>query len=994
MRPPADLLFSPYRLDVREERLLREEVQVPLRMKPFALLRYLAENPGRIVEHEELRKAIWPTTYVSAGVLRVYLREVRAALGDDAEAPRFIETVARRGYRFLPAITKVGPGPSTTISKGTRTLVGRSAELAKLREALDQCSGGVHKLIFVGGEHGVGKSALVEAFLETVSADPGVLIGRGQCIQHSGEVEPYLPLLDGLRGLCQIGGEPAIEVLRRYAPTWLVQMPGLIDDSMADIQTKIGGAGQGRMLREMSEALEWLSVDRVVVLVLEDLHWSDPSTLTVLGWLARRPEPSRVLLLATLRPEQGLPDEHPLRSFLHEQSGRYSDEIRLGPLGPQEIASYLEQRMGVSGQADSALQKLARAIHLRTDGHPLFMVALIAELLDGGAGAIRREGESSKSLHELAERSERALPRDLTEMISRQFGCLDPAKRRLLEVAAVAGLEFSASAIAATGDFSVVAVEEGCASLARRKCFLEEAGDVEWPDGTVAMRFRFAHALYRDVVYVQLTSTRRSELHARIGERMEQAYGARCDEIASELAFHFEQGHDWRRTLRYHEQAARRALTRNAPREAIDHLTAAGAILERLPGSHERIDHELQIQLAMGAALQSTRGYGALEVKLAYERADTLCRLMGETSQVFPAQMGLWSFAIGRGEWGRGQTLAERNLRLAQTLQQPALLARAWRALGHGQFFLGRYDESRQSLERAIALTGDSNYPQDTFTYTSNTAVDARSALSWTLEVQGYPGQAMATSRESLAVAEKLDNKHDLIYAHYFATVLHGFRLEWSIAESLAHRTIELATDHGLPYFQALGLEMQGTALAQQGNFEQGLVQMREAIAIINAIGVEAGLTGMYLMIADTCLRAGKVRDSLAAISSGFNFVTAKDEHAWEPELLRVKGELLDARGRHSAEGSRRNEKEAEELLLAAHKLARDQGSGKWELRAAMSLSKLFKRQRRKKEAREILAQAYGRFTEGFDTQELQNARALLEQLSRLRTDPRRGRGW
>ena len=575
------------------------------------------------------------------------------------------------------------------------------------------------------------------------------------------------------------------------------------------------------------------------------------------------------------------------------------------------------------------------------------------------------------------------MPANVSEMIAQQFSRLDGEQQRLLEVASVAGVEFSAAAVAAGADAALTAVEERCAALAGRMSFIQDAGDDEWPDGTVAARFRFRHALYRDAVYARLTAARRSALHQRIGERQQAAYGERANEIASELARHFEQGRNFERALSYREQAARNALRRSAPREAIEHLSAALKILERIPEGHERLEHELQIRLALGAALQSTKGYGAEEVQQAYQRAGELCQRLGETPHLFPALMGLWSFAVGRGEWQRSLELAEKNLRLAQSIAAPAQLARSWRGLGHVQYFLGRFDDARENLERAIALTGDSEPRLDTFTYMSNIGVEARSALAWTLELIGYPDQAFAMARKALALAERLGNVADVIYATYFAAVLYGFRQEWANAESWSRRTVELASEHGLPYYVATGTHLHGAALAEQGRFDEGLSMMQTGVATSLAIGVEAGLTGMYLMIAENAVKAGQFRIAGDAIADGFRFAKMKDEHAWEPELHRVKGELAleQFRRGQGVKGVKRGEKDAEESFLAADEMARGQGSRKWQLRAASSLSNLWKQQKKKKEARQVLSTAYGRFTEGFETAELKAAKSLLAQL-------------
>jgi tetratricopeptide (TPR) repeat protein len=496
--------------------------------------------------------------------------------------------------------------------------------------------------------------------------------------------------------------------------------------------------------------------------------------------------------------------------------------------------------------------------------------------------------------------------------------------------------------------------------------------------------FRFQHALYWESVYGRLTPARRAYLHQRIGEREETAFGERSGEVAAELARHFTQGRDFERAFRYRHLAAHNALRSSASREAVEHLTAAMDALGHLPDGIQRLERELQLQLALGAALQATKGYGALEVQRAYERAGELCRRLGETPQLFPALMGLWSFAVGRGDWKLSHQLAERNLRLAESVHDPAQLARSWRSLGHGRFFLGEFAEARNDLERAIVLCGRHQPQLDHFAYTSNVEVDARSALAWTLELMGLSEQALAMSRRALGSAEQFATAHDVIYATYFTAVLYGFRQEWDTARDWSKRTIELATEHGLPYYQLMGSHMLGAAMAQQGQAEVGLPMMHQAVQTSLAIGVEAGLTGMYLMIAEACRMADQFREGSDAINDAFRFVKLKEEHAWEPELLRVRAELLLAQHRSArgAKGAKTTEKDAEESLVESLELAHSQGAIKWELRAAVSLARLYRHQKKKKEAREALSNAFGRFREGFETHDLAAAKAMLDELA------------
>jgi DNA-binding winged helix-turn-helix (wHTH) protein/tetratricopeptide (TPR) repeat protein len=991
MTAQSYLLFAPYQLDIRNEKLLGGAELIPLRPKPFALLRYMAEHPGRLVSHQELRKAIWPSTFVGEGVLRLYLREVRAALGDDADSPKFIETIARRGYRFIAEVKRSGevddlaPPAEASIEALKVLPVGRDSELARLRSAFLKASTGLRQVTFLSGEAGIGKSTLLESFIAQVAERDGVLIGRGQCVEHRGESEPYLPVIDALSRLChQDSGGRVAEIIRHHAPSWLAQMPALRDEGDAPINPSAQTATQQRMLREIAEALDRLGANRIVILALEDLHWSDPSTLMLLDLLARRPERARLMILATHRPIATVAAEHPLRTTVRELGGRYCEDLKLSPLSSADVAAYLQHRIAqINPPNGAALDKVAGAIHHRTEGNPLFMAAVVDSILRPNA-TLADSSTSGVSLEKLAEDSNRIAPHNLMETIAQQLAQLEADDQTLLEVASVAGTEFSAAAIAAAAGKDLIEVEGQCAAMVNRMAFLQDAGDAEWPDGTVAARFRFQHALYWESVYGRLTPARRAHLHQMIGEREETAYRERSGEIAAELARHFTQGRDFERAFRYRHLAARNALRASASREAVEHLMAAMDALGHLPEGIQKLERELQLQLALGAALQATKGYGAVEVQRAYERAGELCRRLGETPQLFPALMGLWSFAVGRGDWKLSHQLAERNLRLAESVQDPAQLARSRRSLGHGRFFLGDLAEARSDLERAIALCGQHQPQLDHFTYTSNVEVDARSALAWTLELMGFSEQALAMSRRALGAAEQFATAHDVIYATYFTAVLYGFRQEWETTADWSKRTIELATEHGLPYYQLMGSHMLGAAMAQQGQTGTGLPMMHQAVQTSLAIGVEAGLTGMYLMIAEACRVAGEFREGNDAINDAFRFVKLKEEHAWEPELLRARAELLleQHRSARGAKGAKTSEKDAEESLVKSIELAHSQGASKWALRAAVSLAKLYQHQKKKKEARQVLSNAYGRFKEGFETRDLRIAKELLDELT------------
>ena len=650
MSAESYLLFPPFRFDSVNEQLWRGAKIISLRRKTFAVLRYLLEHPGQLVTKEQLLEAVWPGTYVSESMPTICVRELRKALNDDAKTPRFIETVHGRGYRFIAPLASAPPVASSQHSVAssqkaqaesrklttnnwqlTTPLVGRDTELVQLDEWLEKALSGERQLVFITGEPGIGKTTVVEAFLKSLESsvlrlvsedykrslsevqtldprrqtlDGRLWIGRGQCIEHYGAGEAYMPVLEALGRLCrEPEGEQLIDLLGQYAPSWLAQMPTLLSAAALEaLQRKVQGATRERMLREMAEAVEALTAERPLALRLEDLHWSDVSTLELLSVLARRQERARLLVLGTYRPVEMLGNGHPLRAVKQElQLHKQCEELRLGFLTEQNVAEYLATRFrlvpspargegqdgGASRQQFSrrpphpiplprgereavspaaSLQGLARMVHQRTDGNSLFMVNIVDYLIV--QGMLGESGETQPAV-------QIEVPESIQQIIEKQIDRLSPEEQHVLEVASVAGAQFSAAAVAAGTKITTGDVEACCTGLARREQFLRTNGVSEWPDGTVATRYSFLHALYQEVLYERIPAGQRVALHSRIGEREEQAYGDRARDIAAELAVHFERGRDYCKAVQYLQQAGENALRRSAHREAISLLTVA-----------------------------------------------------------------------------------------------------------------------------------------------------------------------------------------------------------------------------------------------------------------------------------------------------------------------------------------------------------------------------------------------------------------------------------
>ena len=600
--------FGPFEADLQEHELRRDGTVVPVTRKSFAVLAALLGRAGKLVTKVELFDTVWAGSIVTDAALSRAIRELRVALGDDAAAPRYIATAHGLGFRFV-ALVATDPGAGESLvadaagAAAPLRLVGRDGALARLDAALAAARGGRRQIVFVTGEAGIGKTALVEAFIERHAGTAGARIAQGRCIEQYGTGEAYLPILEALEGLArQVGPGPFREVLERYAPAWLAQLPWLAHDAdPAGLKRALDDATPQRMLREIAQALEVLAAERTIVLWLEDLHWSDPSSLAVVSFLAGRRESSRLLLIASFRPADALAAASPLHGLKLQllQRGQ-AVELFLDLLDEASVVSYLRLRLGASARL--SLRELGAFVFRRTDGNALFTVAMVDDLVR--RGDLVREDDAWLLRRRVAELGD-GLPDDLRHLVHDQIERLSEADRRLVEAAAVAGTDFSAATLAAALHTGVAETEDRCLRLAQQGRLLRVREPVTWPDGTVASGFGFLHALYWQGAYERVPPGRRAAWHGAIGLRQEQAFGSQCAPIAAELAMRFEVARDLERSLRYLQLAGANALSRCAYPECVELLRHALTLVPSLPESN-RARHEIELLL--------THPFGVLEM--------------------------------------------------------------------------------------------------------------------------------------------------------------------------------------------------------------------------------------------------------------------------------------------------------------------------------------------------------------------------------------------
>jgi tetratricopeptide (TPR) repeat protein len=553
-----------------------------------------------------------------------------------------------------------------------------------------------------------------------------------------------MPVLQAVEQLCRVPENASfISFLRQRAPLWLVQMPRLLSPEDREVLPReLFGATRERMLREAASTVEALTTKKGLVLVLEDLHWGDHSTVELLSFLARHRETGRLLLLGTYRPEEVLSRGHPLDRVKHElQAHGASRELALQRLGESAVHAYLAQRFsGASLPAD-----FVRLVYQRTDGNPLFLVNVAEHLVERG---VLGQQDGQWVLRREQVTSEIGLPSNIRQLIEAQIARLPAPHQAILEVASVAGMSFTTATVAAALGREQEEVEQHCEQLARQGRFLQTLGLAEWPDGTATTRYEFLHALYQETLYERVAVGRRVAFHQRVGQRLEIGYGETAHEIAAELAMHCERGRDFSRAVKYHQHAGENALRRFAHHEAIEHFNKGLALLKTLTETPERDQREFQLLLLLGTAFYMIKGPMAPESEAIYDRACKLSARLAVAPQLAPAYLGLVRYYATRGKLQTAGEVISKLLVLARQFPDAAFLSAVYAAQSGIRFFDGDLLAARIASEHALENYDAQKHGPLLFRLGEEPGILGLTMQTLTLWYLGYPDQAVQKCQE------------------------------------------------------------------------------------------------------------------------------------------------------------------------------------------------------------------------------------------------------
>jgi transcriptional regulator with XRE-family HTH domain len=936
---------------------------------------------------------------------------IRFARGLSETTPQHDGVASAQTLSPPPFLTQ-GFAPQLT----AHPFVGRTRELAILAAALERAHAGQGQLRFVIGDAGRGKSALVQEFARAAQAqDAALLVCSGGCNAYAGIGDPYLSFREGLAMLMGevetrwAGGLitheharrlwaampftiPALvrhapdligpfipwaalsERVKRFAPSrapWLQPLTKLLQVAQAPrLEEK-------QLFAQVTALLKAIAAERPLLVLLEDLHWIDVASSSLLFHLSRTLRDSRVMILGTYRPEELVAgpggEPHPLAGLVGELKRQHGDiwldlDGVASTEGRQFVDAYLDTQPNHLGHA------FRTALFQHTGGHALFTVELVRTLQERGN---LRQDAAGYWIEDNAINWQH-LPARVEGVIEQRIERLPAALQRVLTVASVEGESFTAEVVAHVLGWEVCQLVQRLSGELDRQHRLVTAQVLEWVGQQRLARYRFRHHLFQHYLYERLDKTERVYLHEAVGNALEALVHPQTEPVAVQLACHFSEAGLTEKAVTYLYQAGEGARLLSANREAIQHLQQGLALLHTLPDTTQHSRQELALQISLGHALGTLAGYGTQEVGDIFAHAQALCNQFGEVTQRFAVLDGLRAAYNMRGEWTNMRLVAEEMLHLAHRQPDTTLRVAAHHALGNTLLWLGAFGPGRLQVEQGLTLYDPQHHRSYVRLYGQDVGIACLTNLMMALWLLGYPDQALQRSHALFALVETLAHPLGSTYAYVWAAVLHWLRNEPLATQQMAEAAMRLASEQEDPLWWSCGAYCRGIGLIRQEQVAVGIDQIQAGLQTWRSIGATGGTTNFLLGLAEGYGRIGQPTTGLTLLAEAL--ADMGESQVWAAEVHRLYGELLLQGGDPGASPASLSAA-AENWFCQAIELARQQGAKLFELRATVSLCRLWQTQGKCVEAGQRLAEIYGWFTEGFATPDLIEAKALLEVL-------------
>lgn len=898
-RPPSprdavQVRFGTFELDEANACLLRDGKALPLPPTPFAVLCALVRRPGSLLTKDVLLDEVWGHQFVSESVLKSVITKLRTVLEDDPRQPRFIETVSRRGYRFIAAVTPIPTATSAWVtvpavaSPQAPTFIGRENALSRLRSAWDLACAGRRTVVWVAGDLGIGKTTLIARFVAGLG---DIVCAHGQCVEQYGSGESYLPVLEALAELCRRDSTVA-PMLRAVAPTWLLQLPWLSTaEEREAVRRDLAGVSPDRMLREMGELLDRYTETRPLLLVTEDLHWSDRTTLQLINHVARRRGNGRLMWLASFRLAEVVALDHPLKALREElRLHGLCEEIVLDPFSEREVADYVAQR-APSMVADEAF---VRSLHERSDGIPLFVEHVITDAVECAAHA----GRASDPASQLAKM---AVPENLAGLIDHYIAKLTLEQRMLLEVAAVCGVEFRANTVADALERDAAWVDETCDGLVRGRMWLNAARADEGSKAS-DRPYSFRHALFRQVMYERVVPLARARLHQKVGAALERERAAGLPVTAVELATHFERGREPIPALRYYAEAAEAAVGNLSPAEAMT-LTERGlALLDQTPKEAQRdtLDSmEITLATLRGVAAFNVIGISP-ETTSAFQRAYSRLRDVPQHPMRGRLLHGFGFILCLRADYPEALEVADRAEALSSETNDPVLMLATCVVHAEVHQLQGESHAARTWIERGLAAVEPFDMALGE-TFVADPQITLQGLLAIELLRLGLVEQGRARLQQAYARANQLTQPMARLVAMWHDALFEVRLGNGQRVGRLADEMCELSDEFSLAEGRIACRWFRGWADARLGEPREGYRRIREAYEKNIRLGMLAGRSEVLGYAAEALLLAGDWEGAQEQLDEALQFANAHGERVYLPQLFLIEAAIAHAHGEFAA---------------------------------------------------------------------------------------------
>jgi tetratricopeptide (TPR) repeat protein len=971
------------------ERQLERILADPLFQASPRLSRFLSFTVGRVLadDSDELKEFVIGVEVFNRDatfspqedpIVRVIAGRLRGKLAEYYNGPGrgdpIILEMPRGGY--VPQFRWREPptSPNHAAAPGTLPLrvsqaVGREKDLSQLRSAFASVCEGRGSVIMISGEAGIGKTTVVEEFLSELESERvRARVARGRCSERLAETDAFTPILEVLEFLIQgEGGDEARDLMKRMAPSWYVQVRPINSDT-GDLLKEAQTASYERMRRELRSFFEGMSRTRPILLFLDDLHWADASTCDLLAYLASRMPQIRLLLVGAYRPGLVLTGNHPFLALkVQLNRGDAYREIPLAFLGLNDIRRYLNMQFPGNAYPEG----LARVVHERTEGSPLFMRDML-RFLSSGEFLVEREGKwvLDKDLSEVR----RVIPVGIHSMIALKISQLKKEDQQILHCAAVQGMQFDSAVAAVVLNCDPAALEERLHELDTIHDFIRLVNEAEFPDGSLSLRYRFVHVFYQNALAALAAPSRRAEHSLAIGNALVRFTGDFSPWIAADLAVLFEAGRDFSSAAQYFLQAARNAARVFAYPEAVLLCDRGLKSLARLPESPNRDAQELILSLTQGIALMSTRGYAAPEVEKTHERSRDLCIKLNEPRRLLSVLWGLHTCHTNRGDLERALQVAREMRQVADSLAEPIAVIESLHAFGTTLAFMGRLTEAQEAFDLIFKTYPVSEHVFHGSLYVLDPCVTSLSMLARLLAMMGYLEQALEKARASVDLANRLAHPPSLAYAIFWVGWIHHTRSEYAASLPHLESAMELSRKHDLRLFLEWGRIVRGAVLTRTGAPAEGVSEIRKSIAHQTAMGAMLERSYCLTLLAEALGAEGACEEALGLCDQALEFANSTGGRCYQPETHRVRGEMLLALG----EDSRLDE--VRSAFECARCMARDSAARLLELRAVVSQFRFCRRLGEHSRGRALLSETLAWFTEGLDSPLLSDARRLLTE--------------